>query len=104
MNEIPSWLGEARGRLKPTRGLPTNWNSYWAEPVSERAIQVAITVLRAVMPGGGPIAQIVPTTPGEYRRHGKQEEICTPGLNYADNCTPAGSESGIRESPRPGSA
>ena len=75
----PAWLRPTTGALDSLLGLPTNWDSYGARPVSHDCATYSLEVLYSIMRDDTPPPQVVPTSGGgvqlEWHMRGIDLEI-----------------------------
>jgi hypothetical protein len=76
---VPTWVQPVLDRLSELVALPQGWDSYGALPVDRQSVEMALSVLSAVMSDGAELPWIVPLPSGglqlEWHRADSDIEI-----------------------------
>lgn len=76
---VPTWVQPVLDRLTELVALPQDWDSYGALPVARQSVEMALSVLSAVMSEGAELPWIVPLPSGglqlEWHRADSDIEI-----------------------------
>jgi hypothetical protein len=76
---VPTWVQPVLDRLSELVALPSDWDSYGALPVDRQSVEMALSVLSAVMSEGAELPWIVPLPSGglqlEWHRADSDIEI-----------------------------